>query len=144
MPSALDESTSSPLPPSDIDDLAIIGAGPTGLFAAFYAGLRRMRTKVIDSLEILGGQLTTLYPEKLIYDVPGFPAVLAKDLAKGLIEQGMQYRPAVCLGRAGPRTRVRRPDARSCLVTAKAVHHARAIVIAAGVGRVPTEDAAAG
>ena len=89
----LNESTSFPLPPSDVDDLAIIGAGPTGLFAAFYAGLRRMRTKVIDSLEILGGQLTTLYPEKLIYDVPGFPAVLAKDLARGLIEQGLHTAP---------------------------------------------------
>src|SRR2546421_710165 len=79
-------------------DLAIIGAGPTGLFAAFYAGLRQMSVKIIDSLETLGGQLVTLYPEKYIYDVPGFPKVLAKDLAASLIEQAMQYNPAVCLG----------------------------------------------
>src|SRR5829696_8792975 len=79
-------------------DLAIIGGGPTGLFAAFYAGLRQMSVTIIDSLETLGGQLVTLYPEKYIYDVAGFPRVVAKDLAHNLIEQAMQYRPAVCLG----------------------------------------------
>ena len=79
-------------------DLAIIGGGPTGLFAAFYAGLRQMSVKIIDSLETLGGQLVTLYPEKYIYDVAGFPRVLAKDLAVNLIEQASQYRPVVCLG----------------------------------------------
>ena len=65
-------------------DLAVIGGGPTGLFGAFYAGLRGMSVKIIDSLDILGGQLTTLYPEKLIYDVGGFPQILAKDLAQAL------------------------------------------------------------
>src|SRR5258705_6368285 len=79
-------------------DLAIIGGGPTGLFAAFYAGLRQMSVKIIDSLEALGGQLVTLYPEKYIYDVAGFPKVLAKDLANSLIEQGMQYGAVGCLG----------------------------------------------
>src|SRR3954462_1259645 len=80
-------------------DIAIIGAGPTGLFAAFYAGLRQMTVKLLDSLEILGGQLTTLYPEKYIYDVAGFPKVLSKDLSKGLEEQAVQYDTTqVCLG----------------------------------------------
>src|SRR3954463_11111151 len=79
-------------------DLAIIGAGPTGLFASFYAGLRQMSVKLIDSLEILGGQLTTLYPEKYIYDVPGFPRVLAKAWAARLVEQGMRYGAVACLG----------------------------------------------
>ena len=78
-------------PSADPVDLAIIGAGPTGLFAAFYAGLRQMSVKLLDSLEILGGQLTTLYPEKYIYDVAGFPKVLSKDLSKGLEEQALQY-----------------------------------------------------
>src|SRR5438874_10679291 len=82
----------------EVSDLAIIGGGPTGLFAAFYAGLRQMSVKIIDSLDVLGGQLVTLYPEKYIYDVAGFPRVLAKDLAKSLIEQGLQYHPMVCLG----------------------------------------------
>src|ERR1051325_3713857 len=79
-------------------DLAIIGGGPTGLFAAFYAGLRQMSVSIIDSLDVLGGQLITLYPEKYIYDVAGFPKVIAKDLANNLIEQGLQYQPGVHLG----------------------------------------------
>src|SRR4051812_28881329 len=89
------------MPPEDQSspvDLTIIGAGPTGLFAAFYAGLRQMTVKIIDSLEVLGGQLITLYPEKFIYDVAGFPKVLAKDLARDLIEQGLQYGATVSLG----------------------------------------------
>jgi thioredoxin reductase (NADPH) len=115
-------------------DLAIIGGGPTGLFAAFYAGLRQMSVKIIDSLEALGGQLVTLYPEKYIYDVAGFPKVLAKDLAANLIEQAMQYHPAVCLGE-----KVATLDfieAESCydIRTNTATHAARAILIAAGVG----------
>src|SRR5271170_2583647 len=83
---------------NSIVDVAIIGGGPTGLFGAFYAGLRGMSVKIIDSLEILGGQLTTLYPEKYIYDVGGFPQILAKDLANNLAEQAGQYKPVVCLG----------------------------------------------
>src|SRR5450432_2407833 len=90
--------TESPLPAPEVVDIAIIGAGPTGLFAAFYAGLRQMSVLLLDSLEILGGQLTTLYPEKYIYDVAGFPKVLAKDLSNGLAEQALQYKPLVCLG----------------------------------------------
>src|SRR6266550_9343129 len=79
-------------------DIAIIGGGPTGLFASFYAGLRQMSVKILDSLDVLGGQLITLYPEKLIYDVAGFPKVLAKDLARNLIEQGLQYGATTHLG----------------------------------------------
>src|SRR5580765_3153813 len=66
-------------PQLDVFDITIIGAGPTGLFAAFYAGMRQARTQVIDSLEEPGGALTAIYPEKYIYDVAGFPKVLAKD-----------------------------------------------------------------
>lgn len=78
-------------------DIIIIGAGPAGLFGAFYAGMRHMSTLIIDSLPEMGGQLVTLYPEKYVYDVPGFPKILAKDLAQNLIEQAMQYDPAVRL-----------------------------------------------
>src|SRR2546430_7169117 len=85
-------------PTSAAVDLAIIGAGPTGLFAAFYAGLRQMSVALIDSLDVLGGQLITLYPEKYIYDVGGFPRVLAKDLAASLVEQALQYHAQVHLG----------------------------------------------
>lgn len=81
----------------DLYDLTIIGGGPVGQFAAYYSGLRGMRTKVIDSLPELGGQLAALYPEKYIYDVAGFPKVYAKDLVNNLTEQMMQYNPTVCL-----------------------------------------------
>ena len=64
----------------EIYDITIIGAGPVGMFAAFYAGMRQAKTKIIDSLPQLGGQLATLYPEKYIYDIPGYPAIKASEL----------------------------------------------------------------
>ena len=115
-------------------DLAIIGAGPTGLFAAFYAGLRRLSTKLIDSLDILGGQLTTLYPEKYIYDAPGFPKILAKDLAKQLAEQALQYSPTICLGQNVRSLDFDPATSIYTIWTSTAHHPARAILIAAGVG----------
>src|SRR5215207_1712825 len=123
-----------PANPTDPVDLAIIGAGPTGLYAAYYAGLRGMSVKLIDSLEILGGQLTTLYPEKYIYDVPGYPRVLAKDLAASLIEQGLQYGAVPCLGE---QVRTLNWDEAAKLFTirtSRADHAARVVLIAAGVG----------
>jgi len=78
-------------------DVAIIGGGPVGQYAAYYAGLRGMRTKVIDSLPELGGQLTALYPEKYIYDVAGYARVYARDLVGSLTEQMMQYAPTLAL-----------------------------------------------
>ena len=78
-------------------DVTVIGGGPSGLFASFYAGLRGMSVRIIESLSELGGQLTALYPEKPIYDMPGFPEILAKDLAKNLIKQGTQFEPDLIL-----------------------------------------------
>lgn len=71
----------------DVKDITIIGAGPVGLFAAFYAGMRQASTRIIDSLPELGGQLQMLYPEKYIYDIPGFPKIKAADLIRNLKEQ---------------------------------------------------------
>src|SRR5688572_33182505 len=82
----------------DLYDITIIGGGPTGLFGSFYAGLRGLKTKVIDVLPELGGQLTALYPEKYVYDVAGHPKILAKDLAKNLATQAALFKPAICLG----------------------------------------------
>src|SRR5258708_38267141 len=115
-------------------DVAIIGAGPTGLFAAFYAGLRQMSVKLLDSLEILGGQLTTLYPEKWIYDVAGFPKVLSKDLSNALVEQAMQYNPQVCLGEQVQKLDFDEASRVFTRVTTRASHPARSIIVAAGVG----------
>jgi thioredoxin reductase (NADPH) len=122
-------------PAGDVVDLAIIGAGPTGLFAAFYAGLRQMTVKLIDSLEILGGQLTTLYPEKYIYDVAGFPKVLSKDLSKGLEEQAIQYDTTnVCLGEQVQDVVFDESTKTFQVITQKGTHLAKAVILAAGVG----------
>jgi thioredoxin reductase (NADPH) len=80
-------------------DLAIIGAGPTGLFAAYYAGFRGMRVAVIDSLPELGGQITAMYPEKQILDVAGFPTIKGRDLVEGLVEQANTAEPEYLLDR---------------------------------------------
>lgn len=120
--------------PETLPDLTIIGTGPTGLFAAFYAGLRRMAVELVDSLTTPGGQLATLYPEKLIYDVAGFPAVRAKDLVARLVEQADQYRPAYHLGEQ-VRELHQDPESRVfTIVTDRGRHPTRAALIAAGVG----------
>ena len=117
----------------DIYDLTIVGAGPSGLFAAFYAGLRQMKTKVIDALEEPGGQVAVLYPEKYIFDVPGFYSILAKDLVKNLAEQAFQYRPTVVLGERV--TTLKNDNGIIELGTERgAKHYSKAVLIAAGVG----------
>ncbi len=79
-------------------DIAIIGAGPVGLFAVFECGMLKMRCHVIDSLDAIGGQCTALYPEKPIYDIPGFPRVDAADLIARLVEQAAPFSPGYTLG----------------------------------------------
>ncbi|MDX1934625.1 MAG: NAD(P)/FAD-dependent oxidoreductase [Capsulimonadales bacterium] len=117
----------------DIFDITIIGGGPTGLYGAFYAGLRQMRTKIIDSLPQLGGQLSALYPEKYIYDVGGFSKVLAKDLVQQLVEQALQYAPTVCLDEKVILLK-RGEDGVIELTTDKGTHRTKTVMIAAGVG----------
>ncbi len=119
--------------PDEIFDVTIIGGGPVGLFGAFYAGLRGMRAKIMDSLEELGGQLATLYPEKYVYDMPGFPKVLARDLSRELITQAMRYSPAVCLGEMVLQLE-HKSDGVIELTTQKGTHRTRTIVIATGAG----------
>jgi thioredoxin reductase (NADPH) len=117
----------------EVYDLTIIGAGPTGLFATFYAGLRQMKTKLIDALEEPGGQVAVLYPEKYIFDVPGFSKILAKDLVKSLVEQALQYQPKVCLGERV--VSLRKTDEIFELGTDRGTTHlSKAVLVAAGVG----------
>ena len=116
----------------DITDLTIIGAGPAGLFAQFYAGMRGATAQVVDALPEPGGQLTALYPEKYIFDVAGFPKVLAKDLVKSLAEQAAQFRMPVHLGQRV--TGLEEADGHFVLVTETDRFPTRAIVIAAGIG----------
>lgn len=80
-------------------DLVVVGAGPTGLFTTYYAGFRGLRVALVDSLPELGGQVTALYPEKLIHDVAGFPAVKGRDLVAGLVAQARSAEPSLLLGR---------------------------------------------
>ena len=117
----------------DIFDITILGGGPVGLFGLFYAGLRGLRAKLIDSLAELGGQLITLYPEKYIYDAAGYPKVLAKDLVKSCVEQGLRFNPAVCLEEKVIDL-THHDDRLIQLHTDKGEHWTRAVVLAVGVG----------
>lgn len=122
------------MPEEQITDITIIGGGPVGLFGAFYAGMRQMSTKIIDGLEELGGQLTALYPEKFIYDMPGFPKILAKDLVTMGAEQGLQYGAEVVLGQKIV-TLEQREDKIWRMVSEKGHEHlSRTVVITAGAG----------
>ncbi|MSP12457.1 MAG: NAD(P)/FAD-dependent oxidoreductase [Chloroflexi bacterium] len=116
----------------DLYDITLIGAGPTGLFGAFYAGLREMRTKIIETLPEVGGQLAVLYPEKFIYDVPGFPKILARDLVKDLREQMDQFRPTICLSEQV--LNLEHTDGHMVLTTSKGKHYTKTLVICSGIG----------
>lgn len=126
---------------SDIVDITILGGGPTGLYGLFYAGMRGVRARIIDVLPELGGQLTALYPEKDIYDVAGFPRILAKDLARELVEQAMQFDADVCLEE---RVDELNPgDGVFELRTERGVHPTRTVVIAGGKGAFKSRTLAA-
>jgi thioredoxin reductase (NADPH) len=116
----------------EIKDVTVIGGGPTGLFAAFYAGLRGVSCRIVDALPQLGGQLMALYPEKYIYDVGGLPKILAKDLAKNMIEQGTQFGPEVQL--EAEVQQLIPQDGHLRLLTPRGEFLTRTVVITAGKG----------
>jgi thioredoxin reductase (NADPH) len=118
--------------PNDVRDITIIGGGPTGLFAAFYGGMRGRSTRIIDSLPELGGQLTALYPEKDVFDVGGFPKILAKDLARNLVQQAMQFEPEVVLDEQVQE--VRWEGGHFSLRTKSDVYLSKSVVVAGGKG----------
>ena len=117
----------------DLYDLTIIGGGPAGLFAAFYAGMRQMKVKVVESMPQLGGQLSALYPDKYIYDVAGFPNVKAQDLVDQLTAQAQQFNPTLALEEA-VQTLVKEQDDTFTLTTNKQSHATKAVLITAGAG----------
>ncbi|MFN8590779.1 MAG: NAD(P)/FAD-dependent oxidoreductase [Thermomicrobiales bacterium] len=125
--------TPGALPDDDIFDITIIGAGPTGQFAAFYAGLRGARTQIIEALEEPGGALTAIYPEKYIYDVIGFPRVLAKDFVAHCDIQARQADPTVRLSEQ-VRELEARPDGLIRLGTNNGDRWTRTVIVCAGVG----------
>ena len=124
-------------------DLAIIGAGPTGLFAAYYAGFRGLRVAVIDSLPELGGQITAMYPEKLILDVAAFPAVKGRDLVDGLVEQANTAEPAYLLDRTATGLATTDDDVTVTLDDGSEVT-AKALLVTAGIGKFSPRPLPAG
>ena len=115
-------------------DILIIGAGPTGLFAVFEAGLLKLRCHIIDALPQVGGQLSELYPKKPIYDIPGFPDILAGDLITNLMEQIKQFQPGFTLNE-NAETIEKLNDGTFIVTTNKGTkHHANAVAIAGGLG----------
>jgi thioredoxin reductase (NADPH) len=115
-------------------DLLIIGAGPTGLFAVFEAGLLKIRCHIIDALPQAGGQLAELYPKKPIFDIPGFPEVLAGDLINNLMEQIKQFQPGFTLGEKADL--IEKQQDGTFIVTSDKGRkfHANSIAIAGGLG----------
>jgi thioredoxin reductase (NADPH) len=115
-------------------DIIIIGAGPTGLFTVFEAGLLKLRCHLIDYLPQAGGQLTEIYPKKPIYDIPGFPEVLAGDLVDGLMKQIAPFKPGFTLGERAE-TVEKLEDGRFKVTTQRGTKHiAPVIAIAGGLG----------
>ncbi|MQW75006.1 FAD-binding protein [Nocardioides sp. dk4132] len=124
-------------------DLLIIGAGPTGLFAAYYAGFRGLRTAVVDSLPELGGQVTAMYPEKQILDIAGFPSVKGRDLVAGLVEQANTAKPEYLLERTA-QTLEHDDDGVSVGLDDGTQVRAGAVLITAGIGRFSPRPLPAG
>ncbi len=114
-------------------DVTVIGAGPVGLFAAFYAGMRNLRTLVLEALPRPGGQITALYPEKYIYDVGGFPAILGRDPVSELYKQSNQFGADFRFNERVESLALLEPG-HLRLTTTEATYSSRTAIIAAGIG----------
>ncbi len=115
-------------------DILIVGAGPCGLFTVFEAGLIKLRCHLVDALPMPGGQLTEIYPKKPIYDIPGFPEILAGDLVDNLMKQIEPFKPGFTLGERAE-TIEKMEDGRYKLTTSRGTEHAAPVIaIAGGLG----------
>jgi thioredoxin reductase (NADPH) len=125
-------------------DICIIGAGPVGLFAVFEAGLLKMRCHLIDVLPQVGGQLSEIYPQKPIYDIPGFPTINAQQLVNGLMEQIAPFKPTFSLGERVEQLLQLDDDSFIIQTNDGTEVHSKVVVIAGGLGcfepRKPTID----
>lgn len=124
-------------------DLLVVGAGPTGLFATYYAGFRGLSVAVVDSLPELGGQVTAMYPEKQIFDVAGFPSVKGRELVAGLVEQAASAEPTYLLGRTATTLTAGEDSVTVGLDDGSAVT-AKAMLITAGIGKFTPRPLPAG
>lgn len=115
-------------------EVLIIGAGPVGLFTVFEAGLLKLHCHLIDALPMPGGQLSELYPKKPIYDIPGFPEVLAGDLVDNLLEQIAPFKPTYTLGERAET--IEKDETGQFVVTTSegTLHRAPVVIIAGGLG----------
>jgi thioredoxin reductase len=119
---------------SDLDvDILIVGAGPVGLYGAYYVGERGLSAAVVDSLSEVGGQITAMYPEKQIYDVAGFPSVSGRDLVRGLAAQASQRNPTYLLGQEAQRLETL-PDGRFRVTTTRSQVTCGAVIVTGGIG----------
>lgn len=117
----------------EIVDIIVVGGGPAGMFAAFYAGMRQASVKIIESMPQLGGQLAALYPEKYIYDVAGFPKITAQELVNNLLEQMKHF--AIDTRLEEKVLLVDKKEERLFEIsTDKGTHYSRAVIITGGVG----------
>jgi ferredoxin/flavodoxin---NADP+ reductase len=114
-------------------DLLLVGAGPVGLYGAYYAGVRGLSVAVVDSLEQLGGQVTALYPEKPIYDIAGFPSVKGRSLVANLVEQAGQYSPTYLLGQSAEKLE-RGPDGMVVTTSSGTTVRCGALLLTGGIG----------
>lgn len=120
-------------PENQMVDMIIIGGGPTGMFAAFYAGMRKASVKIIDSMPQLGGQLAALYPEKQIYDIAGFPKVTGQEIVNNLEEQMKLFSVDINLDEKVLQV-VKEAERQFKIITNKGIHYGRSVIIAGGVG----------
>ncbi|QGA53391.1 SidA/IucD/PvdA family monooxygenase [Sulfolobus sp. E5-1-F] len=116
-------------------DMVVIGGGPVGLFGTFYAGLRDMKTLLIDAQDELGGQLISLYPEKIVYDVGGLPGIQAYELAQRLIEQAKMFGPDIRVNEWADMIE-KTSDNMWIVKTDKGSYKTKTIFIAAGIGKI--------
>lgn len=114
-------------------DVLIIGAGPAGLYAAYYAGFRGMTVAIMDSLPQAGGQVSALYPEKQILDVAGFPTVKGQDLIDACVEQAKPFNPLFLLGHRAEEM-AHNDDHVEVVSNKQAAVHAKAVIITGGIG----------
>jgi thioredoxin reductase (NADPH) len=115
-------------------DICIIGAGPVGLFAVFEAGLLKMRCHLIDALPQVGGQLSEIYPQKPIYDIPGYPTINAQQLVDNLMEQIAPFHPTFSLGERVEQLHQLDDDSFIVITNDNTEAHCKAVVIAGGLG----------
>ncbi len=117
---------------SEMYDVTIIGGGPTGMFAAFYAGVRELKVKIIETLPVLGGQVEIMYPEKNIYDVGAFPYIKGADLIEQLRKQMAPFESTVCLDENV--LELKKKEDFFTIQTDKGIHQSKTILVATGQG----------